>query len=82
MPRQGSGWTAVVGALALLLMLGLAAAALVPAVVCPRCDGRGAMVRDCQLNAGRTPTFTACASCEDRGDVTLLRRLRLHASEP
>lgn len=66
-----------------LLVVALAAVALfMPLFTCPRCRGEAAAIRGCQLNAGRTPSFTACGTCRDRGAVTPLRRLRLHAAEP
>lgn len=68
---------------ATLLLLALAAVALfMPLFTCPVCRGEAADIRGCQLNAGRTPSFTACGTCRDRGAVTPLRRLRLHAARP
>lgn len=79
MRREGSALLAG----ATVLALALAAVALfVPLFTCPRCDGEAANIRGCQLNAGRTPTFTACGTCRDRGAVTPLRRLRLYTARP
>lgn len=80
MSRTGStGTTLLTGAT--VLVVALAAAALfLPLFTCPRCRGEAAAIRGCQLNAGRTPTFTACGTCDDRGAVSPLRRLRLSSA--
>ena len=77
MRREGSA--VLVGAA--VLALALAGVALfLPLFTCPGCRGEAASIRGCQLNAGRTPTFTACGTCRDRGAVTPLRRLRLSST--
>ena len=82
MSRPASAGLAAVAGIAAAAVVLAAVALWAPLFTCPRCEGRAAIVRDCQLNAGRTPAFEACGTCRDRGAVTPLRRLRLRSARP